>query len=403
LNSLFYISRCFVTLVCLLASLGLIGQVSAEESKLHVSGFARVVLGYLEEPNVEYMGYENSLKANQQSLLGIQADYKISDKFSVTGQLIQRAGGLRDSGVEWLYLTYTPTRSLKFKLGRQRTPVFNYSDFVDVGFAYPWVSLPQLAYRPFLFPSFDGLHVNYEWSRKAYTFNLEGYWGQFDMTSDFEGQRFTTQLSDLHGTVATVAFGNLTLRGSYHTGQAETEQQTLFEFGQQLSQLGFNESAQSIATKGGGGLYQASIHYENLDYFLLAEFSKLDSDIFITPNTSTRFVSAGYNFFPFVGYVSYAKNINRYAPAETEIPQGVNPQLDALALAYQQVFQTLVDDSSTSLTLGVRWDVLSNLALKVETSVIRADAGSRGFLLSQPNGASDGKGHLHRAAIEWVF
>lgn len=72
--------------------------VSAEsDDNLQFSGFARVVVGYLDDA---------------------QADYQIIDDLAITGQLIGHSGNKRDSGIEWLYLTYTPSNTLKFKLGK---------------------------------------------------------------------------------------------------------------------------------------------------------------------------------------------------------------------------------------------------------------------------------------------
>ena len=88
----------------------------------------------------------NSISIDNESLIGLQADYQIIDDLAITGQLIGHSGNKRDSGIEWLYLTYTPSNTLKFKLGKQRTPFLSYSDVIDVGYAYPWATLPQQTY-----------------------------------------------------------------------------------------------------------------------------------------------------------------------------------------------------------------------------------------------------------------
>ncbi len=41
--------------------LSISSTVYAEEDKLEFSGFARVILGYLDDKNAEYVGYDNSL------------------------------------------------------------------------------------------------------------------------------------------------------------------------------------------------------------------------------------------------------------------------------------------------------------------------------------------------------
>ena len=113
-----------------------------DDDKLQFSGFARLVLGYLDDKDANYLDYDNSLRIDKESLIGFQIDYQAFDSLAFTGQLIGHTDKERDSGIEWLYLTYTPTKKLKFKLGRQRTPFLNYSDVIDVGYAYPWATLP---------------------------------------------------------------------------------------------------------------------------------------------------------------------------------------------------------------------------------------------------------------------
>jgi hypothetical protein len=126
-------------------------QAQEEQDALQISGFARIVLGALDECEASYLGYDNSLSFDQQSLIALQADYQLNKTFSVTGQIIGHTNDQRESGVEWLYLTYQPNRSTQIKIGKQRTPIFYYSDYMDVGFAYPWITLPQQVYNSIFF------------------------------------------------------------------------------------------------------------------------------------------------------------------------------------------------------------------------------------------------------------
>lgn len=374
------------------------------QDSLHVSGFARVVLGYLDESNVDYLGYENKVNLKQQSLFGLQADYQFNDYFSATAQAVARAGGNRDSELAWLYFTFKPKKYLNVKFGRQRTPLFTYSDIIDVGFAYSWASLPQQVYNFILFPSFDGINVNYEFVGKAFIFNLEGYYGNFhEDIRTIDGTTFDTEINNLSGVIGNLNYGYWEFRASYHKAYLDVKQPELFGFSQLLRENGFIESADSIISAGDGRFYQISLAYEDLDLFVRSEFTRLENDILISPDTTSYFISTGYNFDNFTVYTSYAKNIEKYSPAAMDIPVGLSPQLDELALGYQQIFQQLPIDNSKSLTLGMRFDWKANLAFKLEASKIEADQGSRGFFLSQNSQGFDGKGMLYQAVIEWVF
>lgn len=57
------------------------------------------------------------------------------ENLSVTGQLVAR-GDTSEVKAEWLYLSYQFNPNLRINVGRQRMPLFLYSDYMDVGYAY---------------------------------------------------------------------------------------------------------------------------------------------------------------------------------------------------------------------------------------------------------------------------
>jgi hypothetical protein len=373
------------------------------DDALQFSGFARVVLGYLDESNATYFGYDDGISFDQQSLIGLQADYQLLDNLSVTGQFVGRSNNERGSDLEWLYLTYAPTRSTKIKLGKQRTPFFNYSDSLDVGFAYPWITLPQQVYGTVPFSTFDGILANYQWSGKKIGFDIEGYWGSFDETIITLGSEVPAKVNDLRGLIAKINYDNWTFRTSYHSGDTIIELTQFEEFSSILNQFGFTQSTESLNPDGRAEFYQISASYDNLDYFFRTEVTQAHVQSIVVPNINGYFVAAGYNFYPFSSYVSFAKNKSTYAAPVNEIPVGVDPQLDALAFGYQSIFKALPVFNSQSITLGTRWDFKSNLALKAEVTFIRASEDSDDNFIVLDESKFDKKALLYQLALDWVF
>ena len=123
--------------------------------RVEISGFGRIIGGYLSTDSAKYEKYTNSIDFSQQSLLAVQGDVRITDHLSLSGQLLAHASSQRESGVEWLYLNYEPSANWRFKIGKLRTPFFRYSDVLDVGFTYPWISAPQQVYSGFLFSNYE--------------------------------------------------------------------------------------------------------------------------------------------------------------------------------------------------------------------------------------------------------
>lgn len=390
-------------IVAMLAFMTFAHATNDNEDKLQLSGFARVVAGYIDDENAKFNGYENKVSLGQQSLIGLQADYRIFDNVSATAQVIGRTGDDNDSGIEWLYLTYAPTRALQFKLGRQRTPIFSYSDFSDVGFAYNWVSLPQQVYRQFLFPNFDGLHGQYEYVARNISYGVEAYIGGIEQDFMTLGQTLETDIDSLRGVVGTIGYGGWTFRASYHRGHADVIQEDIINLSDTLRTIGFIQSADSLSMMGVGRFYQLSAFYENVDYFFKTELVKLRTvDLFLAPKTNGYFVTGGVNFYPFVTYVSFSRDTNRYSQPISEIPIGVNAQLDQLAFGYQQVTSQTGSNSTVSYTAGIRWNWKDNLSLKAEATMLKERDGFEGLFTSRDSNF-DGKAMFYQLALEWVF
>ena len=110
------------TILCSLAAPSFASTALSE--RIEFSGFGRLIGGYLDEKSVEYDGYSDNLSFSQQSLFALQTDVTVTEKLSLSAQLLAHSSEKRESGIEWLYLSYEPTQNWRFKLGKLRTPFF---------------------------------------------------------------------------------------------------------------------------------------------------------------------------------------------------------------------------------------------------------------------------------------
>jgi len=170
---------------------------------LEVSGFARVIGGYLDHDDRRFEGYTDEVSFGEQSLVAVQPTYSFNDKLSVTSQLIGHTNSDRDSGVEWAYLSYQPNSAWHLRAGKLRTPFFIYSDSIDVGYSYPWVTAPIQIYDNYMFSTFNGASASYYQSGSEVALNLEAYYGYFKGDLFFEGSKvdLETEVEDLAGIV----------------------------------------------------------------------------------------------------------------------------------------------------------------------------------------------------------
>ncbi|NVZ99182.1 hypothetical protein [Pseudomonas gingeri] len=87
-------------------------------------------------------------RGDQLSKLGGQLQYGLTDTIGFTVQMLAKAYSdqwrLRP---EWLYLSWEATDKLKFSAGKLGTPIYMYSETLNVGFTNPWIRLPEEVYN----------------------------------------------------------------------------------------------------------------------------------------------------------------------------------------------------------------------------------------------------------------
>lgn len=112
--------------------------------------------------------YSPVLSMRQESRVGARMNAKLSS--SLTGIVQVDAIGTQGSSgasLEWAYLSYIAAENWNVQVGRKPLPIYYYSDFMDVGFAYPWVRPPQDLY---------GWEVN---NFNGITLVNTGHWGHW--------------------------------------------------------------------------------------------------------------------------------------------------------------------------------------------------------------------------------
>jgi hypothetical protein len=373
----------------------------AEDNNFEISGFARVVGGILSNDSTPINGYDDKLQFGEESLFAVQVNGQITDKISATGQLLYHSAENRDSGVEWAYLTYHHSQKLNFKLGKLRTPFFQYSDVIDVGLSYPWITPPKQVYREYIFSTFEGANVSYNFAGEDLAYYFEGYWGKFDDDLSTNGRSTATTVDNLRGVVINIVDDNLSFRVSYHRGLVEIKEDLLESFALTLGQLGFEKSAQSLNTQGDVKSIQAGITYDNLDYFARIELMRVTGDIPFVPKSTGGYVTLGYYFHPFTAHLTYATNNSNSPSPVDEIPIGFNPQLDQLAYGYKDIFNSLRDTNKDSITLGIKWDWKTNVALKMDVTLFDCELPTSTILFESTT--KNVRTNLMQVGLEWVF
>lgn len=383
-------------------SIAIMGASAEAKDKFDFSGFARMVGGWLDTEEAEFKGYDNELDFRASTLLGLQAEYQVLDSLAITSQVVGRADSNNESSLEWLYLTWKPINAFQIKAGKLRTPFFTFSDYTDVGYAYHWISPPTQVYNAYLFSSYDGIDLTWNYTANNFDVNLEVYAGESEAEANAGPSPIDYTINNLRGIIGTINVKNFQLRASRYQSGSVLDLPQLDSLATILNQAGFPASADSLSTERSARAHQIGITYNNLKYFVHSEWIKLDADFGVLPEIASGYVSAGYYLGPLTLHLTFANSDSDPKAPLNEIPVGLSSSLDQLALSYQQTINSFIVDHLTSWTVGVRWDVQQNLALKFDWTVLQGELGNASFFNNIDAGFNR-KANLYQFGVEWVF
>lgn len=103
--------------------------------------------------------YGSNFSLKPESHAGAQLQYNFSPNLNFVGQVVVR-GEDTNPNISWAYFNYKLDDHFEVHVGRQRIPLYYYSPFQDVGFAYPWVEVPPELYG-WDATNYDGASLRY--------------------------------------------------------------------------------------------------------------------------------------------------------------------------------------------------------------------------------------------------
>ncbi|NRB37958.1 MAG: hypothetical protein HRU20_05750 [Pseudomonadales bacterium] len=167
--------------LCLAAALSmtmLSTQTQSSEVDLSFSGFASFAV--TKTTSKEEEGDYNDEITNESNfrdlnLLGLRLDGDLDDSLSFGAQMVAYGKDDYEPDFDWIYVSYAFTPGLSLTAGKIRAPLYMYSDFIDVGYAYQWIDTPDAIYGRTFFKSLDGGKLSYissigDWTSEVLVF-----------------------------------------------------------------------------------------------------------------------------------------------------------------------------------------------------------------------------------------
>jgi hypothetical protein len=201
-----------------------------------VSGFGTI--GYAQSDRS--YGYQRFIDDDgtlmRDSLVGLQVDAKLGDKFGATVQG-KMAPSLNNDDhyaatVSWAFLSFRPSNDWLLRAGKLRLPLYLYSETLDVGATFDFARLPTEVYSVSPTNDYTGLSFSKNWGLDLGELSLDGYWGKTNFDFRFwlrdnippvqtAGPRFVPIDLDAAGLVLALKRNEDTYRVAVHHSVAE--------------------------------------------------------------------------------------------------------------------------------------------------------------------------------------
>ncbi|MBU2924656.1 porin [Colwellia sp. 4_MG-2023] len=360
----------------------LAGSANAE---ITLNGFASIVAGVTTASDESLYGYDDSIDFSPDSLFALQASSDLGEGLSITAQILSRGADDWDPKFEWAYVGYQVNDNLKILAGRQRIPFYMYSDFLDVSYAYPWITPPRGVYDV-PFDTFDGIAAIYSTQLGDFDTTLHAIYGGNNSDIEVFDNESSADFTNFAGASLTLTRDWLTLRGAYFQTEMNIDLLAIKPLVDGWNGLGQNHIASQIDIASDTSEFiELGFQLDFDQIIIVGEYSSLSLDDTALPDQESYYLMAGYRFNNMMVHVTYGVDEDDQDPITLNyqipgIPDGTafeSLPVDLQTLIYgTESLDTATDEDTSYITLGLRWDFHQSAALKFEYTSFSDDLDS---------------------------
>lgn len=420
-------------------------EYQSPDGNFRMSGFGTLGAVHTSTNDVEFNypgqggGAGTTPNASPDSKVAVQGTYKFTPTISATTQIMTRydADSQYVPSVDWAFAKWQALPALTVRAGRMGAPFFMVSDFRNVGYANTTVRPNLDVYGQVPTDQFEGGDVTYQYALGSTTFNATFYAGdsKADYTSAFRSGSTqlgpsSFQLKKLKGLNLTAEMDNgLTLRAGYSKSKISVSSDSvnaLLASGASLSAINastpvvgaaypaFNAVGAQITSSTNAALVTNDkdisfigfgATYDQDNWIISGEYTKRRSNSFIA-DTTGWYANIGYRVSKFTPYFGFSKlSVNS---ANTTLTPVVAPVLAGPGAAFNTTLANAAAQGNAgiqnvlnveklaqrTITLGSRWDVMPNVALKAQWDQIHKPADSWGLFFTKDPSAPEAQSFL---------
>lgn len=366
-----------------------------------VSGYGTLAAVHSSEDNADFTGsvfqpngagHTRSTTTNPDSKLGAQLNAVFNDKLSAVVQVVSQYqyDASFNPQIEWANVKFKPTSDLSLRVGRIALPAYLMSESRLVGYAHTWVRPPQEVYSILPLTSNDGVDISHRQQIGAVQNTVQAYYGTNKVKIAGGG---TAEAKPSWGVNDTVEIGSLTLRAAYTSLEEDLTVASLAPLYAGMAAMGETDMLEKYDTKNmKTSAVALGVMYDPGQWFVMSEFVDYKGDSILADSRSW-YVAGGYRVGKFTPYVIHSRV---KADIEEETNGGfLNAGINATLYS--------VTPTQTSTAVGLRYDVMKNVALKAQYDRLKTGDKSNGRLKAYPGYVPGSSQDIVTVAVDFVF
>ncbi|QDE31564.1 hypothetical protein [Shewanella polaris] len=339
--------------------------------KFNFNGF--ISGAYISSDNdAGYNGADTSADFNQDSKLGFQGTFNITDSTQAVLQLMMRGQYDWEVEAEWAYLSHRFENGVKVRAGKLRVPLFMYSDYLDVGYAQLFSRPPVEVYGSIPFSSYTGAGVSYDVEYDDSTLTMQAFGGESDIKNS------AVELSNLMGANVSWTDETWTLRAVY--AQAQIDGPVVDEVDVTLAPNVITQANYTVLELDDetASFVGVGASYDNGEVIAITEWTRQEIDNAF-PDTDSGYLTLGYRIKAFTPYVTVA--YTKTQDNDERLPLSTAAATQMIAFNVER----------TAYSLGLRWDAIDNVAIKFDLTYADDFGDTSGGLSSNGYDSSTGQ------------
>ena len=385
------------------------------ESSLTLRGFGTLGIARSSSDQAEFVrdlsqprGITNRWSSRIDSILGAQANWQATSELELVGQVVSRYryDGKRIPEIMWAFAKWEPDSRISLRAGRIGADFMMLADSRLVGYSYLTVRPPSDFFGPLFFSHFDGADVNVTLPVGEGLVRGKVFAGAtHEKTSGTPGI-WDTSGSPVRGFVIDFQSGAWLFRANAAEIRFSSDinfaplPAALQAAGTALGVSDAQVAANALTTKGTTTrFFSIGVVYDQGPMQVQAMLNTIHHESGVFQNSRAGYVLAGYRVDALTPYAGVSWWHSHPRPYQAGLPN-VAP-FDALNTAFASIMAASTSDQTT-YTLGTRWDVRHNAALKAQWDAVRGSAASR-FPVQQAKAGWDGKTDVLSLTFDFIF